>query len=115
MDTHYAVKRPDKALPASHRWKVLAVGVAANAGFSAAAAGIPTTAVWMRAGYQLDNAQLGIALGATGLGIALSELPWGLATDRFGDRPVLVAGLLGTALALVSMALVVVPLELLGG
>jgi MFS family permease len=109
MDTHYAVKRPDKALPASHRWKVLAVGVAANAGFSAAAAGIPTTAVWMRAGYQLDNAQLGIALGATGLGIALSELPWGLATDRFGDRPVLVAGLLGTALALVSMALVVVP------
>ncbi len=109
MDTQYVVKASSKALSASHRWKVLAVGVAANAGFSAAAAGIPTTAVWMRAGYHFDNAQLGVALGATGLGIALSELPWGLATDRFGDRPVLVAGLLGTALALVAMALFVVP------
>lgn len=109
MDTQYVVKAPGRTLGASHRWKVLAVGVAANAGFSAAAAGIPTTAVWMRTGYHFDNAQLGVALGATGLGIALSELPWGLATDRFGDRPVLIAGLLGTALALLSMALFVVP------
>ena len=109
MDTQQAVRAPAKALGPSHRWKVLAVGVAANAGFSAAAAGIPTTAVWMRAAYHFDNAQLGVALGAMGLGIALSELPWGLATDRFGDRPVLVAGLLGTALALASMALAIVP------
>jgi MFS family permease len=109
MDTQYVVKAQGRAFGASHRWKVLAVGVAANAGFSAAAAGIPTTAVWMRTGYHLGNAQLGVALGATGLGIALSELPWGVATDRFGDRPVLIAGLLATALALLSMALFVVP------
>ena len=109
MDTQYAVKVPARVFGASHRWKVLGVGVAANAGFSAAAAGIPTTAIWMRTGYHLGNAQLGIALGATGLGIALSELPWGVATDRFGDRPVLIAGLLATALALCSMALFVVP------
>lgn len=109
MNTPYLAKAPGKVFGAAHRWKVLGVGVAANAGFSAAAAGIPTTAIWMRTGYHLDNAELGIALGATGLGIALSELPWGLATDRFGDRPVLIAGLLGTALALMSMALFVVP------
>ncbi|MGN6232818.1 MAG: MFS transporter [Trinickia sp.] len=109
MDTRYLVTTQGKTLGASHRWKVLTVGVAANAGFSAAAAGIPTTAIWMRTGYHFDNAQLGVALGATGLGIALSELPWGLATDRFGDRPVLIAGMLGTALALLSMALFVVP------
>ena len=109
MDAQYAVKVPSRVFGASHRWKVLGVGVAANAGFSAAAAGIPTTAIWMRTGYHLGNAQLGIALGATGLGIALSELPWGVATDRFGDRPVLIAGLLATALALLSMALFVVP------
>lgn len=109
MDAQYAVKAPSRVFGASHRWKVLGVGVAANAGFSAAAAGIPTTAIWMRTGYHLGNAQLGIALGATGLGIALSELPWGVATDRFGDRPVLIAGLLATALALLSMALFVVP------
>ncbi|MGN6651619.1 MFS transporter [Trinickia sp.] len=109
MDTPFLAKAPGKVFGTSHRWKVLGVGVAANAGFSAAAAGIPTTAVWMRTGYHLGNAELGIALGATGLGIALSELPWGVATDRFGDRPVLIAGLLGTALALLSMALFVVP------
>jgi hypothetical protein len=34
----------------SHRWKVLAVGVAANATFSAAASGMPTTAIWLRSG-----------------------------------------------------------------
>ncbi len=109
MNTSSLVKAPDKAFGAAHRWKVLGVGVAANAGFSAAAAGIPTTAVWMRTGYHLGNTDLGIALGATGFGIALSELAWGVAADRFGDRPVLIAGLLGTALALLSMALFVVP------
>lgn len=88
----------------SHRWKVLGVGVAANASFSAALAGIPTTAVWLRADYQLSNAQLGFLLGAIGFGIALSELPWGIMTDRLGERPVLIGGLLGTAGVLLAMA-----------
>ena len=109
MDAQYVVKKPSNAFGAAHRWKVLGVGVAANASFSAVAAGIPTTAVWMRSGYHLGNAQLGLALGATGLGIAVSELPWGVATDRFGDRPVLIAGLLGTALALLTMGLYLAP------
>src|SRR6202012_3398188 len=94
---------------ATHRWKVLGVGVAANASFSAASAGIPTTAVWLRTGYHLSNAELGMAIGAIGLGVALSELPWGLATDRWGDRPILLTGLFATAFALLAMALFVVP------
>ncbi|AEK63012.1 MFS transporter [Collimonas fungivorans] len=92
-----------------HRWKVLGVGVAANASFSAAFSGIPTTAVLIRSGYHLDNAELGLVLGLMGLGIALSELPWGLLTDRWGDRPVLLSGLATTAVALALMALFVVP------
>src|SRR5258708_13247148 len=79
METQCAVPLPATArreLGASHRWKVLGVGVAANVSFSAAAAGIPTTAVWLRADYHLGNAALGLALGAMGLGVALSELPW---------------------------------------
>lgn len=93
------------APPPSHRWKVLAAGVVANAAFSVAFSGIPMTAVLMRAGYRLDNATLGLVLGLMGLGIALSELPWGLLTDRWGDRPVLLLGLAGTAGALGAMAL----------
>jgi len=95
--------------PPSHRWKVLAAGVAANAAFSVAFSGIPMTAVLMRTGYHLDNATLGLVLGLMGLGIAVSELPWGLLTDRWGDRPVLLTGLCSTAAALVAMALWAAP------
>jgi sugar phosphate permease len=93
----------------AHRWKVLAAGVAANVSFSAAAAGIPTTAIWLRSGYRLDDAALGVALGAIGLGVALTELPWGVATDRWGDRPVLLGGLTATTAALLAMTLFMVP------
>lgn len=87
-----------------HRWKVLGVGFAANVSFAAAFSGIPTTAVLLRAGYHLGNNGLGVALGMLGLGIATSELPWGLLTDRWGDRPVLLLGLGTTAVALAGMA-----------
>jgi MFS family permease len=104
------------ALTGAHRWKVLGVGVAANACFSAALAGIPTTAVWMRSDYHLSNGQLGFALGAFGLGAALSEIPWGVLTDRWGDRPVLLTGLFSMAATLVAMSLFAVPsIASLGG
>ena len=93
----------------AHRWRVLAAGVAANMSFSAAAAGIPTTAVWMRSAYHLDNGALGLVLGALGFGVALSELPWGIAADRFGDRRVLLGGLIATAAMLALMVVTIVP------
>lgn len=101
--------RDAKALGASHRWKVLGVGVAANASFAAAFSGIPATAVWIRSDYRIDTGTLGLLLGMLGLGIVLSELPWGLLTDRWGDRRVLLAGLGSTAAALVAMAAWCVP------
>jgi len=107
MATPCVIKAP--ALGVGHRWKVLAVGVVANASFSAAAAGIPTTAVWLRGGYHLGNGELGLVLGAFGLGVALSELPWGVLTDRWGDRPVLLTGLVSTAAVLIAMSVFVVP------
>ena len=94
---------------AKHRWKVLGVGFAANASFSAAFSGIPTTAVFLRSDYHLGNHGLGLVLGMLGLGIAVSELPWGLLTDRWGDRRVLLLGLLSTAVALAGLALFVSP------
>lgn len=100
-----AVAASVASLTHSHRWKVLGVGVAANASFAAALSGIPATAVQMRGDYALANADLGFVLGMIGLGIALSELPWGLLTDRWGDRRVLLVGLAATALALLAMAM----------
>ena len=93
----------------NHRWKVLGIGVAANASFSATFSGIPATAFFLRSGYQLGNGQLGLVLGLLGLGVALSELPWGLLTDRWGDRRVLLTGLGATAAWLFLMAFLVVP------
>ncbi len=100
---------PIATAAASHRWKVLGVGVAANVSFIAAANGLPATAVWLRSAYHLDNAGLGLLLGALGVGAALSELPWGAAADRWGDRRVLLYGLGATALTLAAMALFLAP------
>lgn len=93
------------AMSKNHRWKVLGVGVAANASFSSVVGGLPATAVYMRSTYQLDNTQLGIVLGVLGLGIATSEIPWGVLTDRWGDRPVLLSGLFSSAGALLLLSL----------
>jgi len=112
MDTSYTASPSSPARDArgpAHRWRVLAAGVAANMSFSAAAAGIPTTAVWMRTAYHLDNGALGLVLGALGFGVALSELPWGMAADRFGDRRVLLAGLVATAAMFALMVCTIVP------
>lgn len=95
----------------AHRWRVLGVGVAANASFAAALAGIPTTAVFMRAGYALDTRHLGVVLSTMGLGVAATEVPWGLVTDRLGDRKVLLAGLSLTGAVLALMALFASPAE----
>jgi MFS family permease len=93
----------------AHRWRVLGIGVAANGAIAAAFAGIPATAVFIRSGYQLDNAAFGWSIAAMGLGLAVSELPWGLATDRLGDRRVLFAGLGLTGIVLAFMAAFVSP------
>lgn len=100
---------PSTARQDSHRWKILGIGVLANASFSAAFAGIPVTAIFMRADYRLDNTQLGLVLGSLGLGVAVSELPWGVLTDRWGDRKVLLCGLISTALALATLAMFAAP------
>jgi sugar phosphate permease len=92
-----------------HRWLVLGIGVAAQASFSAAISGIAVTGPSMRSAYHLSNASLGLVLGAIYLGIAVSEVVWGLWTDRFGERGILLLGLGSTAAVLVLCAAVAVP------
>lgn len=93
----------------AHRWKVLGVGVAANGSFAAALTGLPATAVLMRSAYRLELTDLGWVIGAMGLGVAVSELLWGMLTDRWGDRKVLLTGLGLTSLVLALMALFLSP------
>ncbi|WP_433225895.1 MFS transporter [Microtetraspora malaysiensis] len=92
-----------------HRWVVLAVGVAAQASFSAMFSGLPVTGVAMRAGYGLTTQTLGLVLACLGLGVAASDVVWGLLTDRFGDRRILLTGLVSTGALLLVMAAAVTP------
>lgn len=92
-----------------HRWTVLGIGVASQAAFSTAFQGLPATGAVMRADYRLSNATLGIVLGAISLGIAVTEVMWGVVTDRIGERRILVGGLLATAACLAFAAAFVVP------
>jgi sugar phosphate permease len=90
-----AVARP--SLGDRQRWVVLGVGVAAQASFSVAFQGILTTGPLLRTAYQLTLHELGLVLGAISLGIAVSEVFWGILTDKLGDRFILLLGLLSTS------------------
>lgn len=94
---------------AHYKWVILAIGVAAQASFAAAFAGLPVTAVVMRSAYGMTTAHLGLVLGCMALGVTFSEMIWGLLTDRFGDRKVLLTGLLSTSVALLALARFAVP------
>ncbi|SIO96890.1 MFS transporter [Vibrio spartinae] len=92
-----------------HRWKVLGIGVVANASFSMIIGGLPAAGVLLRSSYMLTNSTLGFIFSMMGLGVALSELPWGMVTDKWGDRPVLLTGLSGTAIIALLMSFFAVP------
>ncbi|WP_019632360.1 MFS transporter [Actinomadura atramentaria] len=100
-----------KTYETRHRWVVLAIGVAAQASFAAMISGLPVTGVVMRDAYGLTTGQLGIVLGGLGLGIALSDIAWGLLTDRLGDRRVLLTGLLATGALTAAMACAAAPAD----
>ena len=105
MTTPTATSCPPQAPPLAQRWKVLIAGFVANAALIAATTGLPTTALSLSTDYGFGHAELAWVFGSMGLGLALSELPWGMLTDHWGDRPVLLCGLLVTSLALLGLAL----------
>ncbi|MGK5555329.1 MFS transporter [Actinomadura kijaniata] len=92
-----------------HRWVVLAVGVGAQASFSAMFSGLPVAGVVMRADYRLSTAALGLVLGCLSLGVAACDLLWGMLTDRLGDRRTLITGLTATGALLALMAAAAAP------
>jgi MFS family permease len=84
----------------TYRWVVLAAAAATQVAFSALQTGLPALGPALRDELRLSLAELGVVLGATTLGTVGTVYGWGLLADRFGERRVLVCGLLGTAGAL---------------
>lgn len=98
-----------------YRWVVLGVGAAGAGAFSVLRMGLPALGPALRDAYGLSLAQVGLAFTAVALGTMVTLVPWGILTDRVGERPVLSCGLAGTALVLAGAALAPGYIALVGG
>ncbi|GAA3859479.1 MFS transporter [Saccharothrix violaceirubra] len=103
------VGRTGKRHSANYRWGILGIGVFAQAAFSATFQGIPTSGSILAAAYGYSYSQLGLVLAAVTAGIFLTEVFWGVLSDRIGERIVLMVGLGGTTLSLAAVTVFLVP------
>jgi sugar phosphate permease len=85
-----------------YRWAVLGSGTFAQTTYSAIWFGIAVMAPVLRREYALSLGQTGVLISASLVGSVVSLIPWGLATDRYGERAVLVAGLAVCGAALLA-------------
>jgi sugar phosphate permease len=88
-----------------YRWVVLGLGIGAQAAFATLIQGLPAIGPALRAEYGLSLPGFGALLGAITIGATFTLVPWGLMTDRMGERLALTVGLLGAGLALVGASL----------
>lgn len=94
-----------RQVSAARAWTMLAVGVFAQTSTTAfvAAPALLIPLLHLRQGIPL--VQAGLLAAAPNLGLVLALVAWGAAADRFGERVVLVVGLVATtAAALVAVA-----------
>jgi sugar phosphate permease len=88
----------------NYRWLILASGTLASTSLSAVQIGISAIAPAIRSDFGLSLAQMGVVLAATNVGMTLTLLPWGIVSDRIGERLSIVIGLAGAAIALAAAA-----------
>ena len=81
---------------------VLAAGTAAQAGFSAVLIGLPVLGPAMQDRYDLSLSAVGVAFSSVWIGPIATLLPWGLLSDRIGERIVLASGLAGCGLVVAA-------------
>jgi sugar phosphate permease len=87
-----------------YRWAVLGAGTFAQTSYSAIWYGVAVIAPALRSEYGLSLAETGLLISMSLVGSLVTLLPWGIATDRVGERLVLLVGLVGCGAALVAAA-----------
>ena len=97
MSTSQAPPRTS-ALPAfntsSYRWIILVVGTLAYATSHFARQNYTGIQKFMQADFDLDRGTLGVLAAAFFYPYALFQMPWGVASDKFGSRAVTTLGIL---------------------
>jgi sugar phosphate permease len=81
---------------------ILGAGTLAQATFSAVSVGLPALAPALREHYRLSLGETGVVLGAVGIGMLFTLLPWGLLADRLSERIVIAIGLSVAGVAIVA-------------
>lgn len=85
-----------------NRWLVLAAGTFAQTTYSAIWFGLAVMAPFLRHRFGLSLGQTGVLISSSLAGSVLSLVPWGYATDAFGERLVLVLGVGSCGAALIA-------------
>ena len=83
---------------------MLAAGTFAQSTYSAIWFGVAVMAPLLRDRDHLSLAQTGFLISSSLVGSVVSLIPWGLATDRIGERVILFIGLTGCGAGLVGAA-----------
>lgn len=83
-------------------WAMLVVMVVAQAATTVVAVAPAFLIPYLHAEEGMSLAAAGLLAGAPNLGLVLSLVAWGAATDRFGERRILIVGLASTALAVAA-------------
>lgn len=91
-------------MSARYRWVVLALGILAQAAFAALLTGFPSLGPALRDEYSLSLSAYGAVLGAVTAGATFTLVPWGLLSDRIGERASISIGLAAAAGALALSA-----------
>lgn len=87
-------------MTARYRWVVLAVGASGAAAFSMLRMGLPALGPALRDAFGLSLTEVGLVFSVLAVGVTTTLLPWGILTDRIGERPVMAVGLTAFAAAI---------------
>lgn len=88
----------------AYRWVILAFGILAYAASQFARQNYTGVQKFIAADFHLDKGGLGLLGSAFFYSYALFQMPWGIASDRFGSRGVTALGILLSAGAMAGFA-----------
>jgi sugar phosphate permease len=86
------------------RWVILAIGLAAQMATFSFVYGVAFLVPAMRSARHLSLAQAGLVVSAPTVGLLLTLIAWGAAADRYGERIVILIGLVGCGVLVVIAA-----------